>query len=84
MDNNQSKSCTKCKTEKTLENYYRNKNHSDGCHATCKECWSYKKKSAPKEIQDSSKVPVPNKARSKIRPTNDIDLVIEISKYTTT
>jgi hypothetical protein len=30
------------------------------------------------------KVPVPNKARSKIRPTNDIDLVIEISKYTTT
>jgi hypothetical protein len=29
-------------------------------------------------------VPVPNKARSKIRPTNDIDLVIEISKYTTT
>jgi hypothetical protein len=31
-----------------------------------------------------NKVPVPNKARSKIRPTNDIDLVIEISKYTTT
>jgi hypothetical protein len=30
------------------------------------------------------KVPVPNKARSKIRPTTDIDLVIEISKYTTT
>jgi hypothetical protein len=30
------------------------------------------------------KVPVPNKARSKIRPTNDIDLVIEIAKYTTT
>jgi hypothetical protein len=54
MDNNQSKSCTKCKTEKTLENYYRNKNYSDGHHATCKECWSYKKKSAPREIQDSS------------------------------
>jgi hypothetical protein len=54
MDNNQSKSCTKCKTEKTLENYYRNKNHSDGHHATCKECWSYKTKSAPREIQDSS------------------------------
>jgi hypothetical protein len=30
------------------------------------------------------KVPVPNKTRSKIRPTNDIDLVTEISKYTTT
>jgi hypothetical protein len=54
MDNNHSKSCTKCKTEKTLENYYRNKNHSDGHHATCKKCWSYKKKSAPREIQDSS------------------------------
>jgi hypothetical protein len=32
----------------------------------------------------NNKVPVPNKARSKIRPTNDIDLLIEISKYTTT
>jgi hypothetical protein len=37
-----------------------------------------------KSKDPSYKVPVPNKARSKIRPTNDIDLVIEISKYTTT
>jgi hypothetical protein len=35
-------------------------------------------------VQLGNKVPVPNKAPSKIRPTDDIDLVIEISKYTTT
>lgn len=36
----QCKSCVKCKTEKTLENYFFNNKFNDTHRSICKKCWA--------------------------------------------
>lgn len=37
------KSCSKCKTEKPLSHFYKDKRTSDGLYSACKKCHYYKK-----------------------------------------
>ena len=43
------KTCTKCKTEKVITEYYKHKNGKDGLNPVCKPCWKLQTKEYEEE-----------------------------------
>ena len=46
-----SKVCTKCKVEKPLDEFYRNKKQKDGRRASCKECYYSPEQEAARNLK---------------------------------